>query len=278
MSDKEQHEDFEYSHPFAYNEEYSQPYSYDTSQPCDYTQTFDDTRQEQYTETYQEPSAKKQKPNFAISSAPIAYTHAQHDPEPIHPQNTQNTAQHLVFDTMGAVPYPQGYTQSSASVEIPTSDYTHHSNPRYQKEQEIIQDKPKDTTRVIRAGGGQIWEDKTLNDWSSTDFRIFVGDLGRDVSDDALQRAFSKYPSLLKARIVRDRKTLRTKGYGFVSFGVVGDFIKALKEMDGKFVGSRPIKLRKSTWEDRNVSVGELKNATGSVKIPKKKDQAKVVL
>jgi hypothetical protein len=29
------------------------------------------------------------------------------------------------------------------------------------------------------------------------------------------------------------------------------DFLKALKEMNGKYVGNRPIKVRKSDWKDR---------------------------
>lgn len=271
MSNQETHpksEEFvEFSEPYEYNQpyddqEYSQPYQYDASSQYDFTQTYDDSQHETHTDynnhsdhEYQ-PASKKIKPNFAVSSAAVAYSHVEPAPA-LEPQ--QPVQQQLLFDTMGAVPYPQGYTQSSASVDIQLEDYS-QKDIRVQREQkEEVATEKKEGQRIIRAGGGQIWEDKTLGDWSSTDFRIFVGDLGRDVSDDALTRAFSKYPSLLKARIVRDRKTLRTKGYGFVSFGVVGDFIKALKEMDGKFVGSRPIKLRKSTWEDRNISVGELK-------------------
>ena len=67
----------------------------------------------------------------------------------------------------------------------------------------------------------------------SDDFRIFVGDLGNEVSDDALLRAFSKYPSLLKARVIRDKKTKKTKGYGFVSFKEPQDYLKAMREMNG---------------------------------------------
>ncbi len=46
-------------------------------------------------------------------------------------------------------------------------------------------------------------------------------------------RAFARYPSFLKARVVRDPKTGRTKGFGFVSFGKSDDYLQALKEMHG---------------------------------------------
>lgn len=36
-------------------------------------------------------------------------------------------------------------------------------------------------------------------------FRLFVGDLSNDVSDDVLSNAFNKYTSFQKARVIRDR-------------------------------------------------------------------------
>ena len=38
-------------------------------------------------------------------------------------------------------------------------------------------------------------------------------------------------------------------GYGFVSFSDAVEGAKALREMDGKYIGNRPCKLRKSSWQ-----------------------------
>ncbi len=65
------------------------------------------------------------------------------------------------------------------------------------------------------------------------DLRMFVGDLGNDVNDDTLARSFSKYSSFLKARVIRDKYTKKTKGYGFVSFKSSQDFMQAMKDMNG---------------------------------------------
>lgn len=65
------------------------------------------------------------------------------------------------------------------------------------------------------------------------DFRLFCGDLGNEVNDESLARAFQKYPSFQKAKVIRDKRTGKTKGYGFVSFKNSEDFIKAMREMDG---------------------------------------------
>ncbi|KAM4651040.1 RNA-binding protein 42 isoform 2-T2 [Discoglossus pictus] len=123
----------------------------------------------------------------------------------------------------------------------------------------VLEDKKKPKQeklkRAIRVAAGTSWEDQSLLEWDSDDFRIFCGDLGNEVNDDILARAFSRYPSFLKAKVIRDKRTGKTKGYGFVSFKDPNDYVRAMREMNGKYVGSRPIKLRKSMWKDRNMDV-----------------------
>jgi len=118
------------------------------------------------------------------------------------------------------------------------------------------QKKPK---KFVRVAGGQIWEDPSLLHWDPNDFRIFCGDLGNDVTDEVLTRTFSRYASFVQAKVVRDKRSNKTKGYGFISFRDPTDFTKAMREMDGKYVGSRPIKLRKSNWKDRNIDIVKTK-------------------
>ncbi|CAH0560238.1 unnamed protein product [Brassicogethes aeneus] len=109
--------------------------------------------------------------------------------------------------------------------------------------------------KLMRSAGGTTWEDHTLTDWAEDDFRIFCGDLGNDVTDELLVRTFNKFPSFQKAKVIRDKRTNKSKGYGFVSFKDPLDFTKAMKEMNGRYVGSRPIKLRKSCWRQRSIDV-----------------------
>lgn len=95
------------------------------------------------------------------------------------------------------------------------------------------------------------WEDSTLLEWKQDDYRIWVGDIGNDVTDELLMKTFSKYGSLLRARVVRDKRSGKSKGYAFVSFEDPLSFAKALREVNGKYIGNRPCKLRKSKWLDR---------------------------
>ncbi len=68
---------------------------------------------------------------------------------------------------------------------------------------------------------------------------------------------------LLLLQIVRDKRTNKSKGFGFVSFLDSTDMVKALREMDGKYIGNRPCKLSKSTWEEREAKTGKRKGPPG---------------
>lgn len=89
--------------------------------------------------------------------------------------------------------------------------------------------------KLTRTAGGQVWEDLSLTDWPDDDFRIFCGDLGNDVTDELLTRTFNKYPSFNRAKVIRDKRTNKSKGYGFISFKDPADFTRAMKEMNGKW-------------------------------------------
>ena len=65
---------------------------------------------------------------------------------------------------------------------------------------------------------------------------------------------------MVRLQVIRDKRTGKTKGYGFVSFTDVDDFMRAIREMNGKYVGNRPIKLRKSTWDKRMSNSSENTN------------------
>lgn len=108
--------------------------------------------------------------------------------------------------------------------------------------------------RAYRKAAGEVWIDPSLEEWDINDYRIFVGDLGNEVTDEILKNAFMKYPSFLKAKVVRDTRNGKSKGFGFVSIKDVEDYIKAMREMQGKYIGNRPVKLTRSKWKDRTIT------------------------
>lgn len=102
---------------------------------------------------------------------------------------------------------------------------------------------------VVRSGGGETWQDSSLLEWDPAHFRIFVGNLAGEVTDDSLAKAFGKYDSVQKARVIRDKRTTKSKGFGFVSFSDGDQYFQAVKDMQGKYIGSHPVLLKRSTTE-----------------------------
>ncbi|XP_024018591.1 polyadenylate-binding protein RBP45C [Morus notabilis] len=73
---------------------------------------------------------------------------------------------------------------------------------------------------------------------------IFVGDLSADVTDFTLQETFrAVYSSVKGAKVVTDRTTGRSKGYGFVRFGDESEQLRAMNEMNGQYCSTRPMRV-----------------------------------
>jgi hypothetical protein len=117
----------------------------------------------------------------------------------------------------------------------------------------VVTGKDGKQATVVRSGGGSQWTDSSLLEWDPTHFRIFVGNLAGEVTDDSLLKAFSRWPSVQKARVVRDKRTTKSKGFGFVSFSDGDEFFQAAREMNGKYIGSHPVLIKRSTTEIKAV-------------------------
>ena len=138
------------------------------------------------------------------------------------------------------------------------------------------EEKMKENWRIYRKGAGVIWQDESLNEWPENDYRMFIGDLGNEVNDQVLANAFIKYPSFAKAKVIRNKITGKTKGYGFVSVTDVNDYIKIMREMNGKYVGNRPIRIKRSTWKDRSVMYSKSK-VQDAVFLKKKRNKGETI-
>lgn len=108
---------------------------------------------------------------------------------------------------------------------------------------------PDKKLTVKREGGGKKWTDDTLLEWDPSHLRLFVGNLAGEVTDDSLLKAFSRWSSVQKARVIRDKRTTKSKGYGFVSFSDADDFFQAARDMNNKYIQSRPVTVRKANTD-----------------------------
>lgn len=76
--------------------------------------------------------------------------------------------------------------------------------------------------------------------------KIYVGNLPFKVDDNELKEMFSKFGEITEARVITDRYSRRSKGFGFVTFANDEDAQKAIEEMNGKEVQGRELKVNEA--------------------------------
>lgn len=69
---------------------------------------------------------------------------------------------------------------------------------------------------------------------------LYIKNLDDDMDDDKLRADFEPYGTITSAKIMRDEKGT-SKGFGFVCFSSPDEATKAVSEMNGKMIGSKPL-------------------------------------
>lgn len=70
---------------------------------------------------------------------------------------------------------------------------------------------------------------------------LFIGSLAYATTDDSLKAFFEDLGEVTSARVVTDRETGRSRGFGFVEFADEANNQKAVETLDGKELDGRPI-------------------------------------
>jgi len=76
--------------------------------------------------------------------------------------------------------------------------------------------------------------------------KLFVGGLAWATSDDGLRTAFEQFGDVTDAKVITDRETGRSRGFGFVTFAEGGDADRAIQEMDGKELDGRSVNVNEA--------------------------------
>ncbi len=71
--------------------------------------------------------------------------------------------------------------------------------------------------------------------------KLYVGNLSYNVRDDDLQQAFAQYGTVASAKVMMDRDTGRSKGFGFVEMGSDPEAQAAINGMNGQALDGRAI-------------------------------------
>lgn len=72
---------------------------------------------------------------------------------------------------------------------------------------------------------------------------IYVSNLSYNVTDEDLQEFFAEYGEVTSARVITDKFTSRSRGFGFVEMSDDEAAKKAIAELDGGIVEGRAIKV-----------------------------------
>jgi RNA recognition motif-containing protein len=73
--------------------------------------------------------------------------------------------------------------------------------------------------------------------------KIYVGNIGFNVTNEALTNAFAKFGQVRSAKIITDRDTNRSKGFGFVEMGTGSEAAKAISSLNGTDLDGRALNV-----------------------------------
>ncbi|GAB2221747.1 hypothetical protein Droror1_Dr00012935 [Drosera rotundifolia] len=101
----------------------------------------------------------------------------------------------------------------------------------------------KHTISLNNLGNGQIATASMLGSIRCFSNKLFVGGLSWGTNEGTLREAFSSHGEVTEARIINDRETGRSRGFGFVSFATEESANSAMSAMDGQELDGRNIRV-----------------------------------
>ena len=76
--------------------------------------------------------------------------------------------------------------------------------------------------------------------------KLYVGNLPYTVRDEDLQQSFGEFGSITSAKVMMERDTGRSKGFGFVEMGSDAEAQAAIAGMNGQSLGGRAITVNEA--------------------------------
>ncbi len=81
--------------------------------------------------------------------------------------------------------------------------------------------------------------------------KLFVGGLPFSTTDDELASAFADFGTVTSAKVITDRETGRSRGFGFVEFDNDAEANAAVAGLDNKELGGRTIHVSVARERER---------------------------
>jgi RNA recognition motif-containing protein len=88
------------------------------------------------------------------------------------------------------------------------------------------------------------------------EMNIYVSNLSFNVQDEDLKGFFEEYGEVSSAKVITDKFTGRSRGFGFVEMSDDAAAQKAIQELDGATVEGRAIKVSEAKPREQRPSTG----------------------
>ena len=82
--------------------------------------------------------------------------------------------------------------------------------------------------------------------------KLFIANISRECSEQELQTAFSNCGEVKSFKVIKDRDTGQSRGFGFVEMGSHEDGEKAIKELNGKEMHGRALVVSEARDQKKN--------------------------
>jgi RNA recognition motif-containing protein len=89
---------------------------------------------------------------------------------------------------------------------------------------------------------------------------IYVSNLSLDIKDEDLKQFFAPYGEVTSAKIINDRETGRSRGFGFVEMSDESASKKAIAELDGADMEGKSIKVMEAKPKEKKSFGGSFRN------------------
>lgn len=81
--------------------------------------------------------------------------------------------------------------------------------------------------------------------------KLYVGSLPYSVTEDELRNIFAGFGTVESARVITDKFTGQSKGFGFVEMASADDALRAIEGVNGKQFGGRTLIVNEARPEER---------------------------
>ena len=98
---------------------------------------------------------------------------------------------------------------------------------------------------------------------------IYVGNLAYATTDEGLRSAFSQYGEVTAVRVVTDRMTGRSKGFGFVTMPDATQAQAAIDALNGHELDGRTVRVNESQPKPRDIGSPSMESFNSDVTLSK---------